>query len=80
MALMGQIAAVVNRRFPVVDEEAGVVVGMGVFTRPPNARRADGTLWPRNLLTEVFAVEDGRIRRIWAAMHYLDDGVPAPGW
>jgi len=80
MALMGQIAAVVNRRFPVVDEEAGVVVGMGVFTRPPNARRADGTLWPRNLLTEIFAVEGGRIRGIWAAMHYLDEGVPAPGW
>ena len=80
MSLMGQIAGVVNRRFPVVDEEAGVVLGMGVFTRPPNARRADGTLWKRNLLTEVFAVENGRIRGIWAAMHYLDEGVPAPGW
>jgi hypothetical protein len=42
---------------------------------------ADGTLWPRNLLTEVFTVEDGRIRGIWAAMHYMTPDVPtAPGW
>jgi hypothetical protein len=81
MANMGQIAAVVNRRFPVVDEEAGVVVGMAVFNRPPGAKRANGTLWPRNLLTEVFVLEDGRVDAIYAAMHYLEPDVPtAPGW
>ena len=78
---MTQISGVSNRRFPVADEEAGVVIGMGVFNRPPGAARADGTLWPRNLLTEVFVVEDGRIRGIWAAMHYMTPDVPtAPGW
>jgi hypothetical protein len=74
------IAAVINRRFPVIDEEAGAVLGMVIFTRPPNARRADGTVFGRNLLTEVFTIENGRIRSIHAAMHYLDEGVPAPGW
>ncbi len=78
---ISQIAEVINRRFPVVDEEAGVVVGMAVFTRPPGARRANGTLWPRNLLTEIFTVENGQIRTIHAAMHYLEPEVPtAPGW
>ena len=81
MSAMGQIAEVVNRRYPVVDEEAGVVVGMGVFNRPPGAKRANGTLWPRNLLTEIFVVDKGRISAIYAAMHYLEPDVPtAPGW
>jgi hypothetical protein len=54
---------------------------MGVFNRPPGAARANGTLWPRNLLTEVFAIENGRIATIHAAMHYLEPDVPtAPGW
>jgi hypothetical protein len=81
MTGMTQISGVSNRRFPVADEVAGVVVGMGVFNRPPGAARADGTLWPRNLLTEVFTVESGRISGIWAAMHYMTPDVPnAPGW
>ena len=66
------IAAVDHRRFPVVDEEAGVVLGMVVFNRPPGAKRRDGTPFPRNLLTEIFAVENGRIHGIYAAMHYTD--------
>jgi len=81
MAGMTQISGVSSRRFPVADEVAGVVIGMGVFNRPPGAARADGTLWPRNLLTEVFQVESGKIRGIWAAMHYMTPDVPnAPGW
>jgi hypothetical protein len=75
------IAAVDHRRFPVVDEEAGVVLGMVVFNRPPGAKRGDGTPFPRNLLTEIFVVENGRIRGIYAAMHYLSPENPeAPGW
>jgi hypothetical protein len=81
MSNMGQIADVVARRFPVVDEEAGVVLGMAVFNRPPGAKRANGTLWPRNLLTEIFLLDRGRIDAIYAAMHYLEPDVPtAPGW
>jgi hypothetical protein len=75
------IARVDHRRFPVIDERAGVVLGMVIFNRPPGAKRGDGTPFPRNLLTEVFAVERGRIRGIYAAMHYLvPDNPDAPGW
>jgi len=75
------IAAVAHRRFPVMDEEAGVALGMGVFNRPPGAKRSDGTIYPRNLLTEIFVVENGRIRGIYAAMHYMTpDNPDAPGW
>jgi hypothetical protein len=75
------IARVDHRRFPVVDERAGVVLGMVVFNRPPGAKRGDGTPFPRNLLTEIFVVEHGRIRGIYAAMHYLvPDNPEAPGW
>jgi hypothetical protein len=75
------IAAIDHRRFPVVDEQAGVVLGMVVFNRPPGAKRPDGTPFPRNLLTEIFAMEDNRIRGIYAAMHYMvPDIADAPGW
>ncbi len=75
------IAAVDHRRFPVVDQQAGVVLGMVVFNRPPGAKRGDGSPFPRNLLTELFVVENGRIRGIYAAMHYLvPDNPEAPGW
>lgn len=75
------IAGVVARRYPVVDEDAGVVFGMAVFNRPPGAKRQDGSPFPRNLLTEVFAIENDRIRGIWAAMHYMTPDVRnAPNW
>ena len=75
------IASVDHRRFPVVDEEAGAVLGMVVFNRPPGAKRGDGAPFPRNLLTEIFVVENGRIGGIYAAMHYLvPDNPEAPGW
>jgi hypothetical protein len=75
-----QIAAVVDRRYPVIDEEAGVVMATAIFNRPPGAKRADGTLWPRLLLTEFFPVENGRITAIHAAMYYLPSDVSDAGW
>ncbi len=75
-----QIAAVVDRRYPVIDEEAGVVMGTAIFNRPPGAKRADGTLWPRLLLTEFFPVENGRLTAIHAAMYYLPADVKDAGW
>jgi hypothetical protein len=75
------IAAIDHRRFPVIDEQAGVVLGMVVFNRPPGAKRPDGTPFPRNLLTEIFVMENDRIRGIYAAMHYMIPDLPdAPGW
>jgi len=75
-----QIAAVVNRRYPVVDEEAGMVMGTAIFNRPPGAKRADGTLWPRLLLTEFFPIEKGRFTAIYAAMFYLPAEAKDSGW
>jgi hypothetical protein len=75
------IAAIDHRRFPVVDERAGVVLGMVVFNRPPGAKRPDGSPFPRNLLTEIFAMNNDRIQGIYAAMHYMVPDLPdAPGW
>jgi hypothetical protein len=79
---MTQIDAVVHRRFPLIDEEAGVVLGTALFLRPPGgAKRADGSLWPRLLLAEYFRTEGGRISAIYAAMHYLPADAPeTTGW
>jgi hypothetical protein len=43
------VSLVAARRYPIVDEEAGVVLGMVVFMRKP------GTTLRRNLLTEWFS-------------------------
>lgn len=64
-----------HRRFNVVDEQAGVVVGQTLFRRPP------GSTLKRNLLTELFWEKDGKISAIYAAMYYLDANAPdTPGW
>jgi hypothetical protein len=69
------IAETTMRRFPVIDEEAGVVMGNTIFRRP------SGNTNRRNLLTEYFFVRDGRLTGIWAAMYYLDPDAPwSSGW
>ena len=62
------------RRFPVVDEEAGFVLGMTLFMRAP------GSTTMRNLLNEWFQIDHGKIIGIYAAMHYLPQAAPAPNW
>ena len=75
------INGVSHRRYPVIDEEAGMVLGMGILERPVGAKRPDGSIYPRNLLSEYFLMEDGQIRGIYAAMHYMTpDVADAPGW
>jgi hypothetical protein len=68
------LANVAARRIPLVDEEAGVVLGMAVFIR-----RA-GSPVPRNSFSEWFWIEDGRIRNIWTAMFYPGPERPVPNW
>ncbi len=68
------IAFVAARRFPLVDEEAGVVLGMGVFIRRP------GTVQRRNVLSEWFAIDHNRIRSIHAVMFYPPAEAPMPNW
>jgi len=62
------------RRYPIVDEEAGVVLGMVVFIRKP------GTTTRRNMLSEWFILDNNKIRTIYAAMFYPPAEMPVPNW
>jgi hypothetical protein len=71
---MTNIFAVVGRRVPVIDEEAGVTLGLGVFLRKP------GVAMRRNQFSEWFVIEQGKIRSIYSSMFYPDDLVMLPNW
>jgi hypothetical protein len=71
---MANIFAVTARRYPIVDEEAGVVLGLALFERKP------GVAMRRNLLSEWFFVEQGKIRSIYASMFYPEQEAMAPNW
>lgn len=71
---MANIFAVTARRYPVVDEEQGVVLGIALFQRRP------GLAWRRNLLGEWFWIDQGKIRTIFAAMYYPEQEAIAPNW
>jgi hypothetical protein len=68
------IQNVAARRYPVVDEEAGVVLALGVFLRKP------GTATRRNALSEWFAIENNKIRSVYSAMFYPAPEAPVPNW
>ncbi|MGZ3276818.1 MAG: hypothetical protein ACXWKY_14665 [Caulobacteraceae bacterium] len=71
---MRNIYAVTARRYPIVDEEAGAVLGLVLFQRKP------GVDMRRNLLAEWFYVDGGKIRTIYAAMYYPAADAMAPNW
>ena len=71
---MANIFAVTARRYPIVDEEAGVVLGLGLFERKP------GIAMRRNLLSEWFFIEQKKIRSIYASMFYPEQEAMAPNW
>ncbi len=68
------IENVAARRYPVVDEEAGVVLAMAVFLRKP------GTTTRRNVFSEWFFIDNAKIRTIYSAMFYPTPEVPVPNW
>jgi hypothetical protein len=68
------LSMVVARRIPLVDEEAQMVLGMAVFIRRP------GSPTPRNVFSEWFNVEEGRIRTIYTAMFYPGPELAVPNW
>jgi hypothetical protein len=68
------VQLVAARRYPIVDEEAGVVLAIAVFVRKP------GTTTRRNALSEWFAIDNNRIRSIYSAMFYPSPEVPVPNW
>jgi hypothetical protein len=71
---MANIFAVTARRFPIVDEEAGVVLGLGLFQRKP------GVAMRRNLFSEWFVIEEGKIQAIYSAMMYPEQEAMVPNW
>ncbi|MBV9743715.1 MAG: hypothetical protein JO099_08120 [Acidobacteriia bacterium] len=71
---MTNIYAVVARRFPVVDEEAGTVLGLGVFLRKP------GVAMRRNQFSEWFVIDQGKLRSIYSSMFYPDQNALVPNW
>jgi hypothetical protein len=68
------VSLVAGRRFPIVDEEAGVVLGIAVFMRKP------GTATRRNYFSEWFFVDNHKIRTIYTAMFYPPHDQPVPNW
>src|SRR5579871_3184665 len=71
---MTNIYAVVARRFPVVDEEAGTVLGLGVFLRKP------GVAMRRNQFSEWFVIDQGKLHGIYSSMFYPDQDSLVPNW
>jgi hypothetical protein len=71
---MANIFSVVARRYPIVDEEAGVVLGLGVFLRKP------GVAMRRNQFSEWFYIEQGKIRSIYSSMFYPTQEALVPNW
>jgi hypothetical protein len=65
---------VAARRYPVVDEEAQVVLAFAVFIRRP------GSPTPRNAFSEWFFIDDSKIRSIYTAMFYPTPEQPIPNW
>jgi hypothetical protein len=68
------IQLVAARRYPVVDEEAGVVLALAVFIRKP------GTTTRRNVFSEWFVIDSQKIKSIYSAMFYPAPEVPVPNW
>ncbi|HJT88056.1 MAG TPA: hypothetical protein VJ732_09370 [Bryobacteraceae bacterium] len=73
-AAMRNIYAVVARRFPIVDEEAGTVLGLGVFLRKP------GVAMRRNQFSEWFVIDKRKLSAIYSSMFYPDQDALVPNW
>lgn len=68
------VTLVAARRLAAVDVEAQVAIYSAVFLREP------GNYKRRNAFTEVFAIDGGRIRDVYAAMYYVDPDRAVPDW
>jgi hypothetical protein len=65
---------VVARRTPLVDEEAQAALAFAVFVRRP------GSPTPRNVFSEWFFIDEGKIRTIYTAMFYPPAELAVPNW
>ena len=73
------IKAVPDRRYPIVDEERGVVLSMVVFDIPADAAATPPREGRMLLLAELFKIAGGEIQRIETVMHNLPYG-SGSGW
>lgn len=71
---MANIFAVTARRYPIVDEEAGVVLALGVFERKP------GVAMRRNMFSEWFFIDRDKIRAVYSSMFYPEQEAIVPNW
>jgi hypothetical protein len=65
---------VVARRTPLIDEEAQAALAFAVFVRRP------GSPTPRNVFSEWFFIDEGKIRTIYTAMFYPPAELAVPNW
>ena len=68
------VALVAGRRYPMVDEEAQVVLAIATFIRVPNEPRR------RNEFMEFFYIDHAKIRDVYAALVYPPPTAPVPNW
>jgi len=68
------LSMVVARRVPLIDVEAQVALSFAVFIRRP------GSTTPRNVFSEWFVIDEGKIRTIYTAMFYPPPGLAVPNW
>ncbi len=68
------LSMVVARRVPLIDVEAQVALSFAVFIRRP------GSPTPRNVFSEWFVIEEGKIRTIYTAMFYPPPELAVPNW
>ena len=77
------IEAIRDRRFPVLDEERGLVVCHAVFDHPGNIETVDGRIpfgYPTSvMIAEVFKVKGGLIHHVEAVGTVFPYGI-ATGW
>ena len=69
----------INRRF-FVDEDAGIAWGNAIFKRDEDDPNDDVTIPAWLYFSELFRVEDGQIRSIYAVMTYVPPEIKTSGW
>lgn len=65
---------VAARRTPLIDEQAQIVLAMGVFIRKP------GSPTPRNVASWWFVIDEGKIKTTYTAMFYPPAQLAVPNW
>lgn len=79
----GYIEALRGRRFPLIDEERGLVLAHVLFDHPGDIGKPDGSVpfgYPNSMLAfEVFKVSGGQVQAVWAICYTVNYGLSS-GW